>query len=199
MNQITNGKLYQAGSGDDAISLLHIWGNTPEEFGTAYGTLMGPVIATTLTAMYQDIETQVMQSLDKIPEDMRDFVAKYGLAAALDLTRDLTKPWWPWYFEPEMLALSEAASVDFDMVVRIHMLPELVQAGCSMFGAWGKATPTGNLLQLRSLDWYCEIYHTFQSSDTLFFLGLWSMASRTTPSLRSTTLLTPPLVMRLPT
>lgn len=124
--------------------------------------------------MYNDVEQQVLQSLTMIPEDMRDFVAKYGLAAALDLTRDLTKPWWPWYFEPEMLALAEAASVDFDQVVRIHMLPELVQAGCSMFGAWGSATPNGNLIQLRSLDWAMEyalqnnpvvaVYHPLNAS-----------------------------------
>jgi len=33
------------------------------------------------------------------------------------------------------------------------MLPELVQAACSMFGAWGRSTPGGNLYQLRALDW----------------------------------------------
>lgn len=80
--------------------------------------------------MYNDIVFQVEQAATIIPEDMRDFVAKFGLAAALDLTRDLTKPYWPWYFEPEMMAIAEAASIDYDLMVRIHMLPELVQAGC---------------------------------------------------------------------
>ena len=36
------------------------------------------------------------------------------------------------------------------------MIPELVKAGCSMYGAWGNATAkseNGNLIQLRALDW----------------------------------------------
>ena len=167
--------------------------------GDAYGTLLGPVIATTLTAMYQDIESQVLQSLDKIPKTWNGFVAKYGLAAALDLTRDLTKPWWPWYFEPEMLALAEAASVDFDMVVRIHMLPELVQDGCSMFGALGKATPTGGLISasLSRLVWLIDLLILSVSDNQR--AGPWSMVSKTTPSLRFITPRTPPSVTRLPT
>mgnify|MGYP004054821373 CR=1 FL=1 len=34
----------------------------------------------------------------------------------------------------------------------VNMLPELVQMQCSMMGAWGAATPTGHLTQLRTLD-----------------------------------------------
>lgn len=130
IDTVPNGKLYKAGSGNDWIWLVHIWGNTPSEWGQAYGSLLGPQIAATLTAMYNDIEQQVLQSLTMIPEDMREFVAKYGLGAALDLTRDITKPYWPWYWEPEMIALAEAASIDVNEVIRMHMLPELVQAGC---------------------------------------------------------------------
>merc|ERR1711924_484396 len=33
-----------------------------------------------------------------------------------------------------------------------NMISELVKMTCSMFGAWGSATPDGNLIQLRSLD-----------------------------------------------
>ncbi len=40
-------------------------------------------------------------------------------------------------------------------IVRMHMLPELIQAHCTMFGAWGPAieNTTGSLYQLRALDW----------------------------------------------
>jgi len=34
----------------------------------------------------------------------------------------------------------------------VNMLPELIRMQCSMMGAWGKATPNGKLVQLRSLD-----------------------------------------------
>ncbi len=38
-------------------------------------------------------------------------------------------------------------------ILTCQMLPELVKAGCSMFGAWGSATPNGSLVQMRALDW----------------------------------------------
>ena len=37
-------------------------------------------------------------------------------------------------------------------VMQINLLPELIQMQCSMMGAWGAATPTGHLTQLRTLD-----------------------------------------------
>lgn len=35
---------------------------------------------------------------------------------------------------------------------RLNMLPELIRMACTMFGAWGPATPTGKLTQIRALD-----------------------------------------------
>lgn len=41
----------------------------------------------------------------------------------------------------------------FEITLRkVNMLPELIKMQCSMVGAWGSATPTGSLVQLRSLD-----------------------------------------------
>lgn len=37
-------------------------------------------------------------------------------------------------------------------VRRLNMLPELIRMACTMFGAWGPATPTGKLTQIRALD-----------------------------------------------
>lgn len=33
------------------------------------------------------------------------------------------------------------------------MLPQLLKAGCSILGTWGKATVNGDLIHLRALDW----------------------------------------------
>jgi hypothetical protein len=39
-------------------------------------------------------------------------------------------------------------------LIDIHMIGELTQGDCSMYGAWGEATqPSNTLLQLRALDW----------------------------------------------
>jgi hypothetical protein len=37
-------------------------------------------------------------------------------------------------------------------IKRVNMLPELIRMACTAFGAWGSATPDGNLIQLRALD-----------------------------------------------
>jgi hypothetical protein len=37
-------------------------------------------------------------------------------------------------------------------LMQVNMLPELLRMQCSMMGAWGPATPTGQLVQLRTLD-----------------------------------------------
>jgi hypothetical protein len=39
-----------------------------------------------------------------------------------------------------------------NMVKRFNMFPELIQMACTAFGAWGPATASGDLIQLRALD-----------------------------------------------
>ncbi len=39
------------------------------------------------------------------------------------------------------------------MLIRANMLPELTQAACTIYGAWGEATADGKLYHLRALDW----------------------------------------------
>lgn len=39
-----------------------------------------------------------------------------------------------------------------DLIKRVNMLPELIRMACTAYGAWGKATPTGDLTQIRALD-----------------------------------------------
>jgi hypothetical protein len=55
-----------------------------------------------------------------------------------------------------MRGLSDASGVDYDTIRRIHMIGELTKGSCSMYGAWGAATPDGGLLQLRALDWAAD-------------------------------------------
>ena len=37
-------------------------------------------------------------------------------------------------------------------IAELNMLPELIRMKCTAYGAWGKATPGGELIQLRALD-----------------------------------------------
>lgn len=106
--------------------------------------------------MYQRISSQIDVYLKFLPQKLRQLIEKYGLAMVLDLTYEMTRWYTPKYWEEEMQGLSDGSGVSLNDILRIHMLPELIKAGCSMFIAYGPATPRGNLLQLRALDWDSE-------------------------------------------
>eukprot|EP01116_Phalansterium_solitarium_P023469 TRINITY_DN8231_c0_g1_i1.p1 TRINITY_DN8231_c0_g1~~TRINITY_DN8231_c0_g1_i1.p1 ORF type:complete len:429 (+),score=169.95 TRINITY_DN8231_c0_g1_i1:93-1379(+) len=153
VKSVPNGKLYTVGQGDETISLVHVFG-TPYEMGYAYGQLLPKETAYLINNMVAHLQQEVEQSIDKyIGKDMGAFVAKFGLSAALDLTYELTKDYSPSYFFEEFAGLANATGLSYWEIVRINMLPELVKAGCSIYGAWGQATATGGMFQLRALDW----------------------------------------------
>lgn len=153
VKSVPNGKLYTAGSGDETIWLVHVYG-TPYEMGYAYGQLLKDQTTAIITQMVAHLEQEVQSDIDKyIGKDMAAFVAKYGLVAGLDYTYEATKSYTPSYFYDEFRGLANSTGLPYGEILRLHMLPELVKAGCSIFGAWGQATPTGGLYQLRALDW----------------------------------------------
>jgi len=51
------------------------------------------------------------------------------------------------------IADGSAGKVDYDLLRRINMIPEITQAACTVLGAWGVATENNTLLHLRALDW----------------------------------------------
>jgi len=57
-------------------------------------------------------------------------------------------------FYDELQGLSDGAGIDYQTLVRVHMIAGLTQGACSMFGMWGSALKNKNtLIQLRALDW----------------------------------------------
>ncbi len=51
-----------------------------------------------------------------------------------------------------MLGISRGAGVSMIKIRQVNLLPELLKASCSLLGAWGPATYSGELIQLRALD-----------------------------------------------
>jgi len=151
--QVNNGKLYSIGQGDDTILLLHVWGSA-YQMGFANGQLLKSQITELVPGMIAHFESQVADSIDQyIGKDLASFVADFGLRAALDLEYEMTRWYAPEYFFDEMKGIADASGVDYNSLVQVHMLPELVKAACSIFGAGKTATPDGSLYQLRALDW----------------------------------------------
>lgn len=156
VSQVKNGKLYKAG-GDQVspqINLLHLWG-TPYEMGYAAGQLTANILPQFIAGVYADLDAAIAPFVKTLPVDLQQLVENNGTAAALQLTFDLCKPYIePWYIE-ELQGWADGSGASFQQLLHINMLPELVQAACSMFGAWGEAIAktSGTLIQLRALDW----------------------------------------------
>jgi len=155
VNTTKNGKLYVVGVESNTLRpmhVLHTWG-TPYEMGFAHGVLLKEQVATLNTQMYKHIDETIDEYLHFLSPGLRKKIEEYGLAFVLELTYLTTRWYTPDYWEEEMRGLSDASGVPFKKILHLHMLPELIKAGCSMFTAYGAATPKGDLLQLRALDW----------------------------------------------
>lgn len=91
-----------------------------------------------------------------LPSAWRNAIGSGGLSAfkfLLQLTWEITKPFTPSRFNDEIDAMASASGVDVWELRGLNMVPELLKAWCSIIGVWGKASATGNVLQLRALDW----------------------------------------------
>lgn len=73
----------------------------------------------------------------------------------LDLNYQIAGPYIPQRYVDEMKGIVAGSNglVDEKMLIRVNMVPELTQASCTVFGAWGPATVGGKLYHMRALDW----------------------------------------------
>ena len=128
--------------------------------GYAYGQLYGPEIATNLNNL-------IVYGKEKI----EGFLSKLGLSQfimdllwgqieqlgfyLLDLNYQIALPYIPQRFIDEIKGIADGSNgtVSEQMIIRANMLPELTQAACTVFGAFGSATADGKLYHLRALDW----------------------------------------------
>jgi hypothetical protein len=108
------------------VAVLHVYGE-PYSMGFAHGQLLMGEVNTTIPAFYQYVQKEVDTKIDFIPKDIRDMVSKYGLDGALDLTYELTKKYIPSYFIEEIQGLAKGSGVDYQLLLRAHMLPELIK------------------------------------------------------------------------
>lgn len=128
-------------------SVAHVYGS-PYGMGYAHGSLLKTQIQKILPGFYAHVEAEVEQYLEDLPkgtvlvsslvnkrlilcvcEDLRDFIAELGLDAALDVTHILTDRYTPSHFIEELHGLADGSGVDYQLLLRVHMLPELVKVG----------------------------------------------------------------------
>lgn len=155
--EIKNAKLYWADSGNNKISILHVWG-TPYEMGFAHGRILHDRVNAFITTLWDYFIDEITHELNEFLPDLPDWfiqdIAEGGIEWALEKTTNVTQEFTPQYFDQELQGLADASGLDFKMLQNIHMLGELTKGACSMMGAWNDALASGKgLLQFRTLDW----------------------------------------------
>lgn len=155
VQKVANGLKYHAGSQEPPLIVVHAYGDTMYDMGVAYGQLLQNEITAMIPQVFEWIEGQVNSSLPFLPPAIRNIIATKGIPFALDLTYNITKRYTPAHHYDLMRGVAAGSGIDYQTIARVCLIPELIKAQCSMFGAWGPATAGANtrLVQLRALDW----------------------------------------------
>lgn len=132
---------------------------TAYEMGYAYGRLL----QSELKVMVKDffgwaagyIANNVTQ-LSQLPTWLRNEIGRSGVSVVkrlLDLNYLITKKFTPARWDQEFKGIADASGISVKTWRRINLIPEILKASCSIGGWWGPATASGQLIQLRALDW----------------------------------------------
>lgn len=150
--------VYHMDSINQDYYLIKLHGNSYQA-GVAYGTLMKDEIKNLihdLWAYYYGLVEEEFKFITKLPPSLQPM----GRAFAIKLYKSLlmanhyvTRPYIPKRFIQELQGLADGSGVPLHSLIEVNMIPEYTRAGCSILGAWNKATKSGGLLHLRALDW----------------------------------------------
>jgi len=127
--------------------------------GYAQGQLYTTTVAGFIEEVWQYMKGQVVDALPgTFPAWFKNLLATMSLEAALDWTEVMTRPYTGKHIYEELRGLSDGGNIDYQTLVRVHMIASVTQGKCSMIGAWGAAVQSsgsddGHLIQQRSLDW----------------------------------------------
>jgi len=152
VKQVPNGKLYVAGTGENEFDLIHLWG-TPYQMGLAQAGLVGDKMTRFIKETYSYVEQEIVKAAANNTQLAE--IVKMGITVALNLSYEQTKDYIHPYVMEELQGMADGSGGNVSLVDarNVQWLGELTRGACSMFGAWGAATPDKNLLQLRALDW----------------------------------------------
>ena len=133
------GTIETAGEGTDEIALVRL-GGTRYEMGYWYGRLLADQVAAMWT---------IVQGLGVPQSEFDDAIDAMWHSAYFDTTE----------WENELRGVADGcadaghAEVTYRVMQKMQMLPDMSELGCGLYALWGNATATGDLYQLRNLDW----------------------------------------------
>lgn len=125
------------GTEPDAVAVVVVTGS-PYEMGYAQGALLKPAITAVVSHFVERPRTSD-----------RERFGDENLAKAWDQV----SPYVSERFVEEMRGLAEGSGVEYDVILRAHMIPVVANYSCSGVAVWGDATRDGHLYQIRNLDY----------------------------------------------
>jgi isopenicillin-N N-acyltransferase like protein len=132
--------LFEGGPENAPFPVVHVWG-TPYEVGFAQGTLVKASIRAFVNKTWDYLRSSLVEAItsDRVPLWVKQLIAEKGMDYALDWTANVTAPFTPQAYYDEIRGLADATGLDYNLLYRMNMFPELTKAQCSFFGAWGSA------------------------------------------------------------
>jgi isopenicillin-N N-acyltransferase like protein len=153
--QVKNGALYETGPSNARFDVVHVWGSA-YEMGQAQGQLVGEKITKFVHGLFAYIKDSAIDptKYPHVPEAMKKMILQKGIDRALDWTAKVTADYTPKSFYDELHGIADAVEgVDYDILLRLQMFPEVTKASCSFFGAWKGASKDDVTYHMRSLDY----------------------------------------------
>lgn len=183
IKSVKNGQLFETGPANARFPVVHVYG-TPYEMGQAQAMLVGEQLTKFVHGTFEYIESSIVESMDKydIPDALKQIIVAKGINFALDLTARVTAPFTPQSYFDELKGISDTLpDVDYELLLRLQMFPEVTKASCSFFGSWGEASLDGTTYHMRSLDYDVDgpfkdhpqltVYHPSDGSNAFANMG----------------------------
>jgi isopenicillin-N N-acyltransferase-like protein len=172
LTSTTNGKKYiiQDPNVSDYYSFLAVVTGTPYEMGYALGTVMQEEVQGFVTMTIDFIYSLGGYWVGVTPQWMQEWELSSDsiIQMGLHMEEIATAHYTPQRFFDELRGISDAANVSFTQLLQSNLFPELTRAICSIVGAWGPATPNGNLYHLRALDYLASAPFNNVSTVTVY-------------------------------
>lgn len=161
VKSVKNGEMYALGNNESLVHVLHLYGKDGYELGYAQGELLGSMANDTLGGMWDYFSGEILKRVNKathgkdynLPPWLVDDIVNLGLELALDKQSAESSPFMNPEIFKEYRGLADATGIDYNKIVRIHLIGEITRGQCSFYGAYGNATKDSKTLQLRALDW----------------------------------------------
>jgi isopenicillin-N N-acyltransferase like protein len=157
VREVPNAALYTAGPENARFNVLHLWG-TPYEQGFAQGQILKVELREFIAGTWNYLLQAAVDELgDKLPKWAEEMIINQGIEKALDWSIKTTSKFTPQSYYDEIQGLADGSGMDYQLLLRVNMMPELTKASCSFFGAWGEATKESqHTYQLRALDYITD-------------------------------------------